>query len=77
MYLLQLFEPGQEVLPSLNLVCDNEALVNNINQLLSQAQPEFPNDTIKPDWDVIQQIRATHKQLPMVRISWIKSVSPG
>ena len=68
-----LFEPGQGDLPPLKLVCDNEALVDNINKLLNQERPEFPNDTIKSDWDVIQHIRTTHQQVPMVRISWIKS----
>ena len=67
MYLFKMFEFNQEVQPSLNLVCNNEALVDTINQLLNQARPDkFPNDTIKPDWDVLQQIRAIHKQVPTV-----------
>ena len=59
--------------PVLKLVCDKEALVDTINQLLRQAWPEFPNDTLKPDWDVIQHIRTTHSQVSLVQISWIKS----
>ena len=59
MYLSEMFDSNQEVLPSMKFVCNNEALVDTINQLLLQARPEFPNDTIKPDCDVLQQIRTT------------------
>ena len=58
---------------TLQIVCDNEALVDTINQLLTQSRPEFPNDTLKPDWDVLQCIRNTHQQTPTVQIRWIKS----
>ena len=38
------------------LHCDNEELVNTVNKIVTRARPDFPNDTLEADWDIIHEI---------------------
>ena len=51
--------------------CDNKALVNMIDHLLQRERPQFPNDTLKTDWDIINEIVSLMKSSKQ-RITWIK-----
>jgi len=55
----------------LSLYCDNKALVNMIKHLMDQQRPQFPNDTLKPDWDIINEIVLLLKATPQ-KVSWIR-----
>ena len=55
-----------------SLHCDNEALVNTVNKIITRARPDFPNDTLEADWDIIHEIvllLRAHDQ----SVSWIAS----
>ena len=55
-----------------SLHCDNEALVNTVNKIITRARPDFPNDTLEADWDIIHEIvllLRSHDQT----VSWIAS----
>ena len=53
------------------LYCNNKALVNMINLLVNQQRPQFANDTLKPDWDIIHEIISLLKIAPQ-KIKWVK-----
>jgi hypothetical protein len=36
--------------------CDNLALVNNIAKIQRSRRPTFPNETLRPSWDILQSI---------------------
>jgi hypothetical protein len=46
----------QQQLPQITIRCDILALVNMVNTTTSRARPEFPNDTRRPSWDILQAI---------------------
>ena len=58
----------------IEILCDNAALVDTVNRLITRSWPLFPNDTLAPSWDVVQCLVAHVKQLPATStIRWIKS----
>ena len=61
--------PQQQLL----LVCDNKALVDRIEELTVRQRPQFPNDTLEPDWDVLDYIVGLKKRHSEITINWIKS----
>ena len=40
----------------LSLVCDNSSFVNTVNKIADRQRKQFPNETLEPDWDVINEI---------------------
>jgi hypothetical protein len=39
----------------IGLLCDNDALVKRVEKLRKSTRPKFPNDTLAPNWDVLQR----------------------
>ncbi|KAG7348858.1 hypothetical protein IV203_011455 [Nitzschia inconspicua] len=48
----------------MQVFCDNEALVENVNKAREQSRPQFPNDALKASWDVLQAVVRLAKLLP-------------
>ena len=47
---------GRNPKKAMRSLCDNKALVNKINEILTRERPAFPNDTLDSDWDAINEI---------------------
>jgi hypothetical protein len=58
--ILQFYQPRHEALTlsaniqNMRIVCNNEGLITTIRTLLHQKRSDFVNETIGPEWDVIQ-----------------------
>ena len=46
----------QRPVPEMTIWCDNLALVNNIAKIQRSRRPTFPNETLRPSWDILQSI---------------------
>jgi type VI protein secretion system component VasA len=58
----------------IELLCDNNALVKKVEKLRKRTRPEFPNDTLVPSWDVLQQItKNLRKFTEESSLRWIPS----
>jgi hypothetical protein len=57
---------------TIDVWCDNLAVVNTINRLTKQQRPDFPNDTLRPSWDVLQAIQQNFRHLPSITLSHVK-----
>ena len=56
-----------------NFVSDNLGLVKRINARFDYPHP-YPNATLEPDWDAVEQIFQTFNSLPIIpSIAWIAS----
>lgn len=66
-------EPDYTVFQHLALFTDNQGLVTRITQR-QQYSHSYPNTTLSPDWDIVEQIHATLKALPQdnIQIKWVK-----
>jgi hypothetical protein len=52
--------------------CDNQSIVNTVNKLTSRKRPEFPNETLRPSWDILQAICRNFKLHPDFTLSHVK-----
>jgi ribonuclease HI len=52
---------------------DSESNVKRIIQNCHRKQPEFPNETLRPSWDLHQAIHGESTNLPNVTIHYIKA----
>jgi ribonuclease HI len=62
----------QQQLPPMTIWCDNISVVNTINKINQSRRPTFPNETLRPSWDILQAIcrhfsRHSHLTLQHVR----------
>jgi hypothetical protein len=58
-------------LPPIAIWCDNLAVVTTIHSIISRSRPAFPNDTLRPSWDIIQAICRNfglHPQLSLAHV---------
>jgi hypothetical protein len=56
------------------LLCDNDALVKKVEKSRKSTRPEFPNNTLAPSWDVLQQITKNLQKFPEESsLRWIPS----
>lgn len=64
--------------PSVTFYSDNKGLVERVSNRLKYNE-NYPNATLKPDWDLVEQITATIRQigLHMVSIQWVKGHQEG
>ena len=67
------FRPANSVHRPLIFVSDNNGLVTRMRQRCEYSRP-YPNSTLRPDWDIIEQIYETIKLLPntSVRVDWVQ-----
>ena len=52
--------------------CDNLSVVKTVNKLISRNRPEFPNETLRPSWDILQAIRRNFKLHPEFTLLHVK-----
>ena len=60
----------------LSLVCDNSSFVNTVNKIADRQRKQFPNETLEPDWDVINEIVSLIKNSKQT-IEWIRGHQDG
>jgi hypothetical protein len=76
--ILQFYQPRQDALTSsanirnIRIVCDNEGLITAIRTLLRRKRSDFVNETIGPEWDVIQAIVQAIRELGTVAMIHFK-----
>jgi hypothetical protein len=60
------------------LLSDNNGLVTRVNQRTQYKIP-YPNSTLAPDWDLIEQIVQTMRQLSpaILEVAWVKGHQDG
>jgi len=56
----------------IDLYCDNSGLVSTVTGILERKRPEFVNDTMKPEWDLIQAIVQEVRSIGMVKVQHVK-----
>ncbi|KAG7358422.1 reverse transcriptase RNA-dependent DNA polymerase [Nitzschia inconspicua] len=71
-FLFLLREYYDLTLAPMQVYCDNEALVKNVNKAREQSRPQFPNDALKASWDVLQAVVRLAKLLPEITFHHIK-----
>ena len=59
-------------LQSTTIWCDNLSVVKTVNRLISTSRPEFPNETLRPSWDILQAIRKNFKLHPHLTLLHVK-----
>jgi hypothetical protein len=59
-------------LPPIDIWCDNLAVVTTIHKVLSTSRPEFPNDTLRPSWDIIQAICQNFRLHPKLSLDHVR-----
>ncbi|KAG7339405.1 hypothetical protein IV203_025418 [Nitzschia inconspicua] len=72
-FLFLLREYFDLTLESMHVYCDNEALVENVNNAREQSRPQFPNDALKASWDVLQAVVRFAKLLPQITFHHIRA----
>jgi len=50
--------------PQLRMLSDNQALVHELQKIRSRTRPAFPNDSLRPSWDVLQAILTVWSDFP-------------
>jgi len=58
-------------LPEIKLYCDNKAVVDTVNSLLNLQRPDFPNDSLRPSWDLLQSLRTYNQKHPTLALGHI------
>jgi hypothetical protein len=53
------------------LFCDNKATVDTVNRLLTRQRPDFPNDSLRPSWDLLQSLRTYYRTHPTLALGHI------
>ncbi|KAG7361856.1 reverse transcriptase RNA-dependent DNA polymerase [Nitzschia inconspicua] len=71
-FLFLLREYYDLTLAPMQVYCDNEALVENVNNAREQSRPQFPNDALKASWDVLQAVVRLAKLLPQITFHHIR-----
>ncbi|KAG7366658.1 hypothetical protein IV203_029328 [Nitzschia inconspicua] len=71
-FLFLLREYYDLTLAPMQVYCDNEALVKNVNKAREQSRPQFPNDALKASWDVLQAVVRLAKLLPQITFHHIR-----
>ena len=59
--------------------CDNLSVVKTANKLISRNRPEFPNETLRPSWDILQAIRRNfklHPEFTLLHVKGHQDISP-
>jgi hypothetical protein len=51
-------------LPPITILCDNLSVVQTLNSIITRVRPVFPNDTLRPSWDIIQATCRTFQAHP-------------
>jgi ribonuclease HI len=59
--------------PSRFIYTDSKSNVKRITQNRHKKQPEFPNETLSPSWDLHQAIHSELTKLPNITIHHIKA----
>ena len=63
----------REQLQTFLLYCDNKSLVDTVDHLRRRKRPVFVNDTMEPEWDLLQAITHTLQQMgPSVQVRHVK-----
>jgi hypothetical protein len=63
-FIYQLYSFCQQPLPdALSLFCDSKSLLDKTRTYLQHSR-FYPNTSLQPDWDVVQQIASTIRQFP-------------
>ena len=70
-FLNLLFTFFDQPMPEITLYCDNKAVVETVNRLLTRKRPDFPNDALRPSWDLLQSLRTYYRQHPTLAIGHI------
>jgi hypothetical protein len=52
--------------------CDSLSVINTVNKLISRKRPEFPNETLRPSWDILRAICRNFKLHPDFTLSHVK-----
>ncbi|KAG7351349.1 hypothetical protein IV203_010709 [Nitzschia inconspicua] len=71
-FLFLLREYYDLTLAPMQVYCDNEALVENVNNAREQSRPQFPKDALKANWDVLQAVVRLAKLLPQITFHHIR-----
>jgi hypothetical protein len=59
-------------LPAITIGCDNLSVVQTINSIITRARPVFPDDTLRPSWDIIQATCRTFQAHPSRSLQHVK-----
>jgi hypothetical protein len=62
----------QQQIPPTIIWCDNLSVIRTVNNINSSMRPAFPNETLRPSWDVLQAICHQLSNLPDITIQHIK-----
>jgi hypothetical protein len=54
--------------PAPTIWCDSLSVVKTVNKLISRNRPEFPNETLRPSWDILQAICGNFKLHPELKL---------
>lgn len=72
LFIIRVYEFGNKIpLEVISLVCDNSSLVDTVNKIVNRQRKPFPNETLQPDWDIINEIVSLLKTSKQ-SIEWIK-----
>ncbi|KAG7352859.1 hypothetical protein IV203_008907 [Nitzschia inconspicua] len=56
----------------MHVYCDNQALVDHVNEAQEKSRPQFPNEALKAILDVLQAVVRLAKLLPQITFHHIK-----
>jgi hypothetical protein len=59
-------------LPPITIWCGNLSVVQTINSIITRVRPVFPNDTLRPSWDIIQATCRTFQAHPLLSLQHVK-----
>lgn len=81
-FLFLVHQYAKTSIPHVKLLCDNKALIEKVDAMAKCPRPQFPNETLDPSWDVLQQIQRLLRWLPQgYTAQWIKghqdAISPA
>ncbi|KAG7354527.1 hypothetical protein IV203_003883 [Nitzschia inconspicua] len=71
-FLFLLIEYYDLTLAPMHVYCDNEALVENVNNAREQSRPQFPDDALNARRDVLQAVVRLAKLLPQISFHHIR-----
>ncbi|KAG7338978.1 hypothetical protein IV203_016255 [Nitzschia inconspicua] len=60
-----------------HVYCDNQALVDHVNEAREQSRPQYPNEALKSSLDVLQAVVRLAKLLPQITFHHIKGHQNG
>jgi hypothetical protein len=59
-------------LPPITIWCDNLSVVQTISSIITRVRPVFPNDIVRPSWDIIQATCRTFQAHPSLSFQHFK-----